>query len=354
MTLPARAGLMISVGVSAAALAISAAIPAQADTSSGWRRSATVHYGSASTYSSFFDVAALSSKQAWAVGGLNVAQTGKPAAYHWTGKTWRATSLPKGLQGSLVAVSASSAKNIWAVSDNGGYIVHYNGSKWSTATKRFTGFGELTGVTAFSPRNVWVFGGPGGYPGDGTWRYNGKTWKKDSTASNLGIERASALSATNMWAIGSVSAGDDAIFHYTGTWRQAKANALSGLQFFDIQALSPTNVWATASTPANAFKSYLVHLTRRGWSKIAVPWALNVRELATDGHGGFWLTAQTSANAGWVLHRSAAGHWSRTQLARSGGPIGIARIPGSTSLWAAGAVYTKVGADAAIWAYGRV
>lgn len=354
MILPARAGLMISVGVSAAALAISAAVPAQAAASPGWRRSATVHYGSASTYSLFFDVAALSSKQAWAVGGLNVAQTGKPAAYHWTGKSWRATSLPRGLQDSLVAVSASSAKDIWAVSDLGGYIVHYNGSKWSTATKRFTGFGELTGVTAFSPRNVWVFGGPGGYPGDGTWHYNGKTWRKDAAATNRGIVRASALSATNMWAIGSLSAPEDSIFHYTGSWHQSTAHALSGLAFDDIQAVSPTNVWATASTPANPFKSYLVHLTRRGWSRIAVPWSVDVNQLTTDGHGGLWLTAQASANTGWVLHRSAAGRWSRTRLARAGDVFGIARIPSTTSLWVAGTVNTKAGADAAIWANGRV
>jgi hypothetical protein len=352
--MPARAGLMISVGVSAAALALSAAVPAQAAASRGWHRTLTVHYGSANTYSGFVDVAALSSKQAWAVGGLNVGQIGEPAAYHWTGKSWRATSLPKGLQGSLAAVSASSAKDIWAVSYKGGYVLHYNGSKWSTVTKQFTGFGELTGITAFSRRNVWLFGGPGAYPGDGTWRYNGKTWTKDATASNLGIETASALSATNMWAIGSVSAGDDAIFHYTGSWRQATGHALSGLSFADIQALSPTNVWATASPPANPVKSYLVHLTRRGWSRIAVPWAVHVGQLTTDGHGGFWLTALTSANTGWVLHRSAAGHWSRTRLAKSGGALAIARVAGSTSIWAAGTVYTKTGADAAIWAYGRV
>jgi hypothetical protein len=352
MALSARVGLKVAVGVSTVALAIGAALPAQAASSPGWRVSASVHYGAANTYSAFWDVAAVSSKVAWAVGGLNDAQTGKPAAYRWTGKSWRASSLPKGLENSLSAISAPSAKDIWAVSDLGGYILHYNGSKWSTATKRFSGFGELTGVTAFSPRNVWVFGGPGAYPPFGTWHFNGSTWKEDSAATKAGIVMASAVSTANMWAIGSVSVGADSLFHYTGTWHQAKASALSGLHFSDILALSSTNVWAAASN--GGAKSYLIHTTRHGWSRISVPWSVDVGQLTTDGHGGFWLTAQSSTGTGWVLHWSAAGSWRRTSLADSGGVFGITRIPGSTSLWATGTVDTKSGANATIWADGRV
>jgi hypothetical protein len=356
MTRSALTSAKVAVGVSAAALVVSAALPAQAASSPGWRRSASVHYGAANTYSQFADVAPVSSKDAWAVGGLDDAQTGKPAAYSWTGKSWRAAALPKGLHGSLDQLSASSAKDVWAVSDQGGFIVHYNGSKWSAATKRFTGSAELTGVTAFSPSNVWVFGGSGAYPGQGTWRYNGKAWKKDTAASNLGIERASAVSATNMWAIGSVMVGDDSIFHYVrGTWRQAKASALSGVQFTDIRALSAANVWAAAFVPARPFTSYLIHLTRHGWSRIKVPWAVAVGQLTTDGRGGFWLTALSSTtSAAWALHWSKAGHWSRTLLTHSGGVFSIAQIPGTTSLWATGTVNTKVGSNATIWADGRV
>jgi hypothetical protein len=354
MTMPAITCVKIGIGVFAVALVVGAALPAQAASSPGWRRSASVRFGAASTNSEFLAVAPLSSKVAWAIGGINdVAQTGKPAAYHWTGKAWRPSALPTGLKGVLTAISAPSAKDVWALSNPGGYILHYNGSRWSTASKRFTPLvAQITGITAFSPSNVWVFGGSGAIPGVGTWRYNGKTWQQDKTATNLGIESASALSAANMWAIGSVMVGGDSIFHYTGAWHQAKASALSGLHFTDIQALSATNVWATANN--GAAKWYLVHMTRRGWSRITVPGATDVFRLASDGHGGIWLTAQISPSTAWVLHRSAAGHWIRTLLTSSGSASGIARIPGTTSMWATGSVRRKVGSNAAIWADGRV
>jgi hypothetical protein len=273
-----------------------------------------------------------------------------PRAYRWTGSAWKASALPTGLQGPIERISAPSGKDIWAVGGTGGYILHYNGSKWTTS-KRFTGFGELSGVTAFGPSNVWVFGGSGAFPGFGTWRYNGKTWTEAVTASNLGIESASAVSPKNMWAIGSVMVGGDSIFHYTGTWSQVKASALSGLSFQDILAKSATNVWATAH---GGTKSYLVHRTSSGWSRIAVPWAVNLSGMTTDGQGGFWLTASGPGNESWALHRSAAGHWTRTLLAKSGFASGIARLPGTTSVWATGSVNTASGANAVIWADGRV
>lgn len=353
MNLLARIGLKVGIGTAVAALAISAALPAQAVSSPGWRRVDTVHFGAASTYSQFSAVAALSSNLAWAVGGRGEGG-GVPRAYRWTGNGWKASSLPTGLQGELNEISAPSANDVWAVSDQSGFIVHYNGSKWSTATKRFTGDGELTGVTAFSPTNVWVFGGPGASAGYGTWRYNGKTWTKGVRATKLGIEMASAVSPKNMWAIGAVAAGDDSVFHYTGTWTQAKASALSGLQFSDILAQTGTDVWATASLQANGFTSYLIHRSSSGWRRFAVPWPVSVGQLTTDGSGGFWLTAFGKAGAAWVLHRSAAGQWTRKLLVSSGFVTGVARMPGTTSVWATGSADTATGANAVIWADGPV
>jgi hypothetical protein len=340
--------------VSVAALAISAAVPAFAASSPGWRRVDTVHFGAAGTPSEFAAIAPLSSSLAWAGGGLGDGG-GVPRAYRWTGSAWKASALPTGLQGPIERISAQSGTDIWAIGGNtqgtsGGYIVHYNGSKWSTS-KRFAGFGELTGVTAFGPSNVWVFGGPGASPGFGTWQYNGTTWTEAATATSLGIVSASAVSPANMWAIGSVMVGGDSIFHYTGTWTQAKASALSGLEFGDILAKSATNVWATAH---GGTKAYLVHRTPSGWTRIAVPWPVNLTGITTDGQGGFWLTAFGSSGAALVLHRSAAGNWTRTSLAQSGFASGIARIPGTTSLWATGDVNTSSGSNAVIWADGRV
>jgi len=47
---------------------------------------------------------------------------------------------------------------------------------------------------------------------------------------------------------------------------------------------------------------------------------------------------------------SASGHWSRTAF--GGGLSQLALVPGTTSVLAAGAVNTKSGTSARVWAHG--
>jgi hypothetical protein len=245
MGLACRSLTAVGSGLSVAVLAISMGVPAQATTTQattaqaattqaattpGWR---TFFRRGSTNFSAFWAVTAINRHDAWAVGGGTA-----PFAEHWNGRNWRSSPLPGGLNSAVNAVSAPSANDVWTVSDQGGYILHFNGTRWAKATKRFSGFGELTGVTAFSPVNVWVFGGPRAAPGFGTWHYNGHFWKQDTAASKNGIVRASALSPSNMWAVGSSTSPLDSIVHYTGTWRREKSAVLSGLQFDGILAVS--------------------------------------------------------------------------------------------------------------------
>jgi hypothetical protein len=350
MGLRRRSLTAVGAGLSTAVLAITMGVPAQAATTPGWRIFSRPFGGSA-RFSAFWAVTAISRHDAWAVGGGTT-----PAAEHWNGRKWRTSPLPTGLNSAINAVSASSSKDVWAVSDMGGYILHFNGTRWYVV-KRFSGFGELTGVTAFSPTNVWVFGGPGGAPGFGTWRYNGHSWKRDGAATKSGIGSVSAVSPSDMWAIGSRTSPLDSIVHYTGTWRRERSAALAGLQFDGILALSKRNVWATAAIQTHGSRPHLVHLTGGRWVKTKIPWAVGPAfDLASDGHGGLWLTAFSAVSAAtgyWEIHRSASGRWSRTRIA-SAAVFDVTRIPGTTSLWGAGYVQGKTNSSAAIFAYGRV
>lgn len=356
--MPSYAGTRrkIAAGLSAAALASAVAwpaLPALAAPNPGWRVVLNLHSGAPNSYSAFWAGIAVSSHDAWAVGGLNDAEAGQPAAYQWAGKHWHASPLPHGLHNSLDALSAPSQTDIWAVSDVGGYILHYNGTRWSVARKRFTGFGELTGVTAFSPSDVWVFGGPGAYPGYGTWHYDGRTWSRSAGASQLGITTASPVSPTDMWAIGSKNSPQDSLARYAGTWRLVSSHALSGLQFTAILALSSQDVWAAGAAPAKAFTSYLVHKTSSGWARVKLPYSVSVGDLISDGRGGLWVTGAGSAGPSWAIHLSATGHWSRTLLGKSSHVFGLTRIPRTTSLLGVGTADTKLGSNAIIWADGR-
>lgn len=330
--------------------------PASASSAPGWRivfRNACAQ----STGCFYFDVSAPGSANAWAVGaaGANGApNSGHPVAARWHNGVWRVGRLPSGLSGTLIAVSADSASDAWAVSALGGFALHWNGTRWSVARRWHEGSlaQEFTGVTALGPRDVWAFGGPGAFPGLGTWHFNGTSWTKVTSGPGAGVVSASALSSSNIWAIGSISSPQDSIVHYLGTtWRQAHASALSGLQFSGITATGAGQVWAAASKPGTGSPNtaYVVRLRSGAWTRLRPPWRLDLIKIAGDGRGGAWMTA-IGTGSGWIVHLSAAGRWSRVRAGSAATMLGITRIPGTSSLWGAGS--TSVAA--AIWAFGRV
>lgn len=350
--------ILVGSAACAMAVALAPAVVAQAASSPGWRVVFTHRYQSSTVGSGYVAVTSPSKTAAWTVGGAggngNPA-TGRPVAARWRHGKWQAVSLPRGLSGLLSDVSADSAKDVWAISLDDGYLLHWNGIRWAVA-RRWPTHGlrvGLTGVTALSPSNVWVFGGPGAFPGVGTWHFNGRSWQHVTSGPGNGIVMASAVSAKNIWAIGSTKSPQDSLAHFTGQWHSVHATVLSGLQFNAISAVNSHDVWAVGSPPAHPFRARLVHLTSRGWSRLSVPWQVDLSSLAPDGRGGIWVLAQDSS-AEWALHRTTAGHWSRTKIGPIGSVLRIALIPGTTSLWGAGSARAKPVANAAVWARGHI
>lgn len=350
-----RAGAVCVAAATAAV--ISGIVPAQAATSPGWRQVHSQHYGPANDYSIYFAVVATAKNSAWVLGGSDESggngTSQHPVATHWNGTSWGGYVMPSGTTDSVIAASAPSTSDIWAVTGLGGDVLHWNGSRWTVA-KHLAGAGELTGVTALSATNVWVFGGGGETGGLGTWHYNGSSWQQRK-GSAVGLERASALSANSIWAVGSGTSIDSTIQHFNGTsWQTVSAKALSGLQFSGIRAFSSTNVWATAVSLGGVQPAYLVHYNGSSWTRINVPWSgVFVNSPVSDGHGGLWLTGlSVSTNQSYVIHRTSSGAWSRTAV--SAGLQGLALLPGTTSLWAVGNKMTSTNSDAVIWAYGSV
>jgi hypothetical protein len=349
-----RRAALLGATLATAALTLTMSLPAQAATP-GWRVIFTHHYGTSANASGYLTVVAPGNRNAWAFGGtdLSGATPGSPVAEHWNGKAWAASTLPGAASTPIEAASAPAASDIWAVTHFGGSILHWNGAKWAVA-KKLSGTGQLTGVTAFSASNVWVFGGGGFTGGLGTWHYNGKTWTQVTGSAN-GIDHAGALSPSSIWAIGGTASPQSAIVHYNGsTWSQVKATALAGLQFHDVLAVTAKNIWALASPATSSFSGWLAHFNGSGWSKSMLPYAVTPGRVAQDGHGGLWLTGQDSAGKTWLVHRSGTGVWSRSLPASPAAVLGLALIPGTSSLLGAGLVLTQTGANAVTLAYGAI
>jgi hypothetical protein len=355
---PSRLAWPVAVGAAAViALTAAIALPAQAAGNTGWRLFFRQHYGTASTSSNYMAVVAPNRADAWAFGekGANGdLATGTPVAARWGGKQWRAAPLPSGLTGSIAWASASSRSNVWAVVGLGEDVLRYNGSTWSV-TKQFPVSSEVTGITAISDTNVWLFGGPGFEGGDGTWHYNGHSWVQQPAATAAGLVMASAVSADNIWAIGSAEAPQDSIEQYTGgTWHLVSAAALTGGQFGAIDALSATNVWVAGELTNG--RDLLFHYNGQSWSRVTPKWQVNMLRIAPDGQGGIWLAGISGSPAvNWVLHRSSSGTWTRSRIGSGGNGIaGLALIPGGTAVWAAGGSAANGVTDAAVYAHGSI
>jgi hypothetical protein len=348
MTHP-RATAALTCGAVAVLAVTAAAQPAMASTVS-WKAVYSHHYGAAANQNGFEVALAPARNQAWALGGSDDFG-GSPIAAHWTGGRWRNTALPGGLTSGIIAASASSPSNVWAVVDLGEAVLRWNGHRWSVAKSwPKTGEVELTGVTAISPTDVWVFGSGGFTGGLGTWHYNGRSWKHETRGAVSGITLASAVSGTDMWAIGSKQAPQDSIVrYYRGRWKFQTAPVLTGLQFNSILALSADNVWAVASQQTNSTKTFLLHYSGNSWSKVSVPGGAakngQLYRLTADGDGGFYL--QTVKR---LLHRTATNGWAGP-LPANVHAFGLAPVPGRHLLLAAGTgpAATGSGADAVVY-----
>ncbi len=210
---------------------------------------------------------------------------------------------------------------------------------------------------------MWVFGARNeGVEGRGTWHYNGRRWTRITSGHGRAVSVASAVSPTDLWAIGRSNATNDSILHFVhGNWALVTGPALKGLQFGAIYAQSAASIWVTARPGGGTTGSRLLHFDGHRWTSRLLPWKLPVTSLSfnalgamsSDGHGGVWISARFAKSPTWLVQFNA-GRWSRVRIGASF-VLGLARIPGSRSLWATGeSAQGHSGSDALIWVFGRV
>jgi hypothetical protein len=94
------------------------------------------------------------------------------------GSIFKVVATPNENQGNnaLVAASASSPKDIWAVGES---TIHFDGTKWTAFPAPFIDGVEnfLTGVVDVSPTLAWAVGNViGGNPGQVIEQWDGKEW----------------------------------------------------------------------------------------------------------------------------------------------------------------------------------
>jgi hypothetical protein len=365
-----RAGTPLAV----AALAL-AAVPAaaQAAATPGW--SVAQVYGASSGYPDLQGVAASGPGAAW-VSGSSIAGL---VIDHWNGTSWNGLTPPATFETNGSAsvndsvIGASSKNDMWTFPTVSSaavkqYALERHNGAWKTFNLGKTA--QVVATAVFSPSNVWAFGSndvstASGYGTPYVRRYNGRAWKSASMPGDaLGV---SPLSASDIWAWGPTtktlgqSAPDVVAMHWNGaSWgtlavpRYVVSGGRAIVQ--QLIATGPDSLWAVEGLAANrgtgqppAAGLVLAHWNGRKWRLVARNRSVTGQGgLAGDGSGGVWLQAVTGTSGPDEFLHLTGGHLAAVAEPTTG-PGGttsvasMARVPGTTSLWAA----ASVGPDAA-------
>lgn len=118
-------------------------------------------------FNSLNAVAAIASNDVWAVGYYKSPNVKRQTlAEHWNGTAWSLVSSPNvGIANDLYSISADASNDVWAVgfynnknSTEQTLVEHWDGSSWSVVPSLNEGSGDnmIISVTAISPTDVWV------------------------------------------------------------------------------------------------------------------------------------------------------------------------------------------------------
>jgi hypothetical protein len=219
------------------------------------------------------------------------------------------------------------------------YALHWDGKGWRKS--RFPMTFEVTQAADFGRRDVWAFG-----EGRYVARYNGRSWRKASVP--VAPLALSALSATDIWAIGPTARNRLAAVNWNGRrWqpvplpRLSRAGAPGNLDPGDITATGPGDLWWTYRPSSGSRSVRLLHYQNRHWTTIAVPGQVtDFGPITPDGRGGVWMVGEAGYGLNEYWYHYNDGRWGRRSVIAPRGYnltiFGSAWVPGTTSVWAVG------------------
>jgi hypothetical protein len=320
-------------------------------------------------------VASIATGDVWAT-GYRINDGGAPTttAMHYDGTGWTLATTPNGgdpKNGILFDVDGVATGDVWAA---GSYtdstslqhtlVAHWDGSGWKKVKSPDAGRrkgGELGGIDARTATDVWAVGSYLNHQGINqplAEHWNGVKWTVVPTPApepqgappNGGLSAVHALSATNVWAVGSYL--DDAALpqpfteHYNGsTWSIVSTPDLGADESVlnDVDAVSSTAVWAVGFADTTTL---IERWNGSKWARVPSP---NPGSRHNAGLSGISVVAAGDlwAAGSYVTDTPSLGtlveHWNGTQW----GVIPSNNAPGDNTLNAIDGNKTE------IWAVGN-
>jgi len=206
-------------------------------------------------------------------------------AEHFDGTSWSIIPTPPLPSGNaqFLGVAGAASNDVWAVglSPSGALVEHFDGTSWSVVSSpAFTGV-SVAAISADASNDVWVVGGNGSNAGVEHW--DGTSWSIISSPAFTGVSlnAVSADASNDVWAVGVASTifgapfSGPAVLHFDGTsWSLINPN--TSLDSVSVTALSPTNVWAVGTVfvffnHRTHRKAAIEHWDGTSWSIVPSP-----------------------------------------------------------------------------------
>ncbi len=329
--------------------------------------------------SSLAGVAAISSKDVWAVGSYNNSisgnkNTGLALIEHWNGNAWSVVNSPQVASSStLTGVAAISTNNVWAV----GYsfnesasplIEHWNGSSWNIVKGSDVGADAvLNSITALSANDIWAVGLRSSMANSSNTltlieHWDGSAWsvvKSPSMGKSSTLFGVAAVSPSDIWTVGNFVYSNNGnretlIEHWNGsTWSIVKSPNVGSFSALNAVAVaSAKDVWAVGvhevvGTSTNS-QELVEHWDGSAWSIVKSPSiepfsalfgvvaisASDVWFVGSHGEGNTSENVKTliehwNGSAWYVVNSPNAGTGYNSLLA-------VSLVPGSQMIWSLG------------------
>jgi len=319
-------------------------------------------------------VVATGPRDAWAVGQPDA---GGPSCgtdlEHWNGTAWQRIPVPRGtIDGSIFdfsqPIAATSARDAWifpALSGSAGRLssgyndaLRWDGTGWQRSA--FPVKLRVQAAAAFTPADAWAFGwnvrsANAAEPYAARW--DGRSWRR-APMPGAPLDVA-AVSGSDMWAVGPTLATDRGplsrkiivAMRWDGhSWHAVRvplsvpAGRGSSLGQSAAAADQHGLWWAyQVRAPRGPRIAGLLRWDGRRWHSVTMPaGAGDFNQMAPDGHGGVWLTADggTIGHPAEYAYHYGSGRWTRQVVPTPRGfnetMFGMAWIPRTRSVWAVG------------------
>lgn len=294
---------------------------------------------------------------------------------HWDGTGWTQSPTPSADGGSALAgVSAAASDDVWSVGYSYGFAtkatlaLHWDGTSWSQVATASPGVNSsFSAVSALSSTDVWAVGTDDMRNGDGlslVEHWDGTAWTQFPTpspgADSNDLNSVTAISATDVWAVGTTSDTFDGkvhtfTLHWDGTsWALVSSpdpgRGRGGSSYlFGVTGNSSDDVWAAGMyVDTSVPKTLVEHWDGTRWTQVPSP-------SPPPRHTG-WLTSvsATSSTDVWAVgHFAVDGntdhtlieHWDGNVWKRVSSPnhegknfcyLDAVTAEGSSDAWAVG------------------